>query len=412
MDGTFLAEKGNDYVKMVTLETKNGVVSSRAIVHHELPAESFTEGRAAPLRLSNEGGSSTRSVVRAGLRIPGGTFTNRDVLLRTEIFFVVESTDRIQYVIETRKLEKNGQSAILSQLSGQMKKASSAQVLTFLEKQSSDTEWSSEMDERYCSQYFLNSCEKLKATGFFVEPQAPEIVAEVPELVEPQEAPLPEAVEQTEAPAAVAPLESVEVLPPFMPFPDTGLQAASVNREIARVLYAQSTYDELIQTFGNADLKQQAADLKPFINSYRDSTVEEMRTVADSGLLSYNLKIPNCIGPLSKESLDSYRSDNRNNPFSEITFRPVTFRYPVGILNVDQNGESLDVPLTTVFEITLTGFTGYMHSGFNPISANVAVSEIDDPALGEKSLKDFPFHQQIVDIVSALELCSPTGVTQ
>lgn len=223
--------------------------------------------------------------------------------------------------------------------------------------------------------------------------------------------------------------------------------AENGKREALESQYFSTSFSDLVNASGNADLQQAAIALEPYVSHFQDVTFysNDLPGSADSELILssgkvktfgqdakafhsgvelQHLNIPECIGPLTQETLDQYRADSKWNFFSSVAFSPVTFRIPVGVLSIErlenspsqvkwneldqiklEKVESLKIPLSTVFEITLSGFTGYRSSGFHITNASVEVKEIEDPSLGEKSLKDFSFYPQVVERVNALSIC-------
>lgn len=184
---TFIGETGSEYIKMVSLKTKDGNVSSHAIIHHQLPMVDFKKGHSTALQMTESGGYSGIGPQVVGMEVSGGGILSDGYVSDTS--FYIESTSRVRFTIKTWKNEEGYYAKKpLASVSGFLVRASSNEVLSYLTREidklnarnvgftvatlgqdfySNDIK--EKLDENFCRSYFLNSCASLVKVGLFAD---------------------------------------------------------------------------------------------------------------------------------------------------------------------------------------------------------------------------------------------------
>ncbi len=184
LDGVFVAESHSEYVKMVSIKTNHKEVGTFAIICHQIPMIDFKVGLQTNLMISHTGGVIEGATsLPVGSDISGGiTFSGHYV---SSIDFIVESSNRLKYVVKTWKDEANYYNkAPISMMSGYLVKKDSPGVLSFFEKEVGSLKKRNigytldvvnqeilvydekrKLDESYCQSHFLNSCSELVRLG-------------------------------------------------------------------------------------------------------------------------------------------------------------------------------------------------------------------------------------------------------
>ena len=148
-----------------------------------------------------------------------------------------------------------------------------------------------------------------------------------------------------------------------------------------------------------------------------------------TGLNVEFVALPSCIGPLSKETLESYRSDNTYNPFDTKAYHPIKFRFPVVMVRQARwenspkalNWNELEklhlefmdnrqIPVSTVFEFELSDF--YDSENDRIKTPTVTITEINlyntnSTESDSKNLRDFRFYGygRVKQKLQSLDFC-------
>ena len=196
LEGVFVAESKDDYIKMVSMKTNHGKVDTYAIVFHQLPMIDFKIGLQTAIHISYSGGSLEREdgsdFFYVGSEIPGQMETNNHYV--SGIDFVIESSNRLKYMVRTWKSgnrynDRSGENPPVNMVTGYLVKMDSKGILSFfknevesLNRRNIDFTLGAvgegiyvhgekkELDESYCQSHFLNNCSELVKLGLLASP--------------------------------------------------------------------------------------------------------------------------------------------------------------------------------------------------------------------------------------------------
>ena len=184
LDGVFVAESNNEYVKMVSIKTDHRGVGTFAVIHHQIPVIDFKTGLQTSLTISYSPGlMEGETSLPVGFDLPGGVYSSSHYV--SEIDFVIESSNQLKYRVRTWKDEVGYYDKTpVSSVSGYLVKTDSSGVLSFFEKEVGSLKQQNigytlgfvdqeilvhgekqKFDESYCQSHFLNSCSQLVRLG-------------------------------------------------------------------------------------------------------------------------------------------------------------------------------------------------------------------------------------------------------